>query len=140
MPGGIEVDGLREFNTAVRKAVDSELPKRIGEANKSIGALVVSRLDPRPDPKATGTGSGASVRPSASKREVLLRVGGTHRASGVHTKQQPWGKRRVVPPGTRVPPRPNIQGTALQHQTEIEHAWLQAVSAALGPAFAEVDL
>lgn len=135
MAGGIEVIGLKEFNLAVRRSVDVELPKRIGEANKRIGALVVSKLQPRPDPAAVGTGAGSSVRPSASKREVLLRVGGSHRSSGEHTRKQPWGKRRVTPPGRHAPDRPNILGTVEAHQDQIERAWLVAISDAMEPAF-----
>lgn len=135
MPGYIQIDGLREFNRAVRMAADTELPKRIGQANKHIGALVVSKLSPRPDPRAVGISTGATVRPSASKREVVLRVGGSHRASGRHTRKQQWGRRRVVPPGTRTPPRPDIQGTARAHQDEIGGSWLKAIAAAMSGAF-----
>src|SRR5690606_36444435 len=67
----IEVEGLKEFNRAVRAAKDKQLDKRIGQANKKIGQLVIDRLSPSPDPRAIGAGRGATVRPSASKREVL---------------------------------------------------------------------
>lgn len=133
----LQVEGLKEFNRAVSAAKDKELNKRIGQANKRIGALVVERLSPSPDPRATGTGRGATVRPSATRREVLLRVGGAHRESGVHTAKQPWGAKRVVRPGTDTPPRPNIQGTAERHFDEIGQAWLDAVTEAFAPAFAE---
>lgn len=138
MPTGpIEVEGLKELNRAVSRAVDRELPKRMGLANKRVGQLVISKLEPRPDPRAVGAGAGSTVRPSATRREVVLRVGGAHRAKGRYTKMQPWGKRRVAKPGTRTPARPFIQGTAIRNMAEIEQTWLEAVMDALGPAFFE---
>lgn len=132
----IQVEGLKEFNRAVRQAKNVELNKRLGQANKEIGELVIRRLNPRSDPRAVGAGAGAAVRSSAARREVLLRTGGAHRASGRHTKKQPWGRQRVTPPGKPTPRRPFIQGTAETHFNEIGDAWLDAVFAALGPAFA----
>ncbi|MDP8928674.1 MAG: hypothetical protein M3O70_08900 [Actinomycetota bacterium] len=133
----IEVEGLRELNFAVRRAVDSEIPKRVGQANKAVGQLVISRLTPRPVPEAVGAGSGAAVRASASKREVQLRVGGAHRAA--HSPQAQWGK-KVVRAFRPAPDRPFILGTAEREQGDIESAYLQALGRALFPAFADSDL
>lgn len=130
----IEVDGLKEFNRAVRQMRSTQLNKRIGQANKEIGKLVIDRLEPRPDPAAIGSGKGASVRPSASKREVLLRVGGSHRPK---PPLSVWGKRRVLRVGATAPARPFIQGTAERHQDDIGELWLDAVVDAFAPAFAE---
>lgn len=134
MPGHIEVEGIKEFVKAVRVAEDRDLPARIGQANKQIGELVISRLQPRPTPAAVGTGTGSTVRPSAAKREVVLRAGGAHRVSGSNTRKQPWG-RRVTRPGTSAPPRPFIQGTARDNSEAIGQLWLDAVTEALDPAF-----
>ena len=127
----------------MRAAKDRDLDKRIGQANKRIGQLIVDRLYPTPDPAATGAGRGATPRPSASKREVLLRVGGAHRdypgATRQQTRMQPWGAKRVVPVGTPTPDRPFIQGTAERHMDEIGQAWLDAITDALAPAFAEAE-
>jgi hypothetical protein len=128
----IEVDGLKELQAAIRKAEDKELPKRLGEAHKKIGALVIARLTPAPDPAAVGEGTGAAVRPSASKREVLLRVGGAHRK---RAPMSTWGKRQVSAVGRQRPPRPFIQGTVLANQREIEDEYMQAVADAMRPAF-----
>lgn len=133
----IQVEGMKEFQRAISAAKDRDLNKRLGQANKQIGQLIVERLQPAPDPAAVGAGKGAAVRPSATRREVLLRVGGSHRAAGAHTRKQPWGARRVVPPGTPTPDRPFIQGTAERHFDQIADAWLDATIAAFGPAFAE---
>ena len=133
----IEVEGLKEFNRAVRMAKDKALDKRIGQANKKIGQLVIDRLAPALDPAAVGAGRGATPRASASKREVLLRVGGAHRAAGPNTRMQPWGAKRVTPVGKPTPPRSFIQGTAAEHFDEIGDAWMDAIIEAFSPAFAE---
>lgn len=147
----IEVEGLKEFNRAVRAAKDRELDRRIGQANKRIGQMVVDRLTPSPDPRATGLGRGAVPRASASKREVLLRVGGAHRVPTAGTpapgepsreeitRMNPWGARRVVRPGTSVPDRPFIQRTAEQNFDDIGEAWMDAIIDAFAPAFAEAE-
>lgn len=132
----VEVEGLKEFQRLVRQAKDKDLDKRLGQANKRIGQLVIDRLSPSPDPLAVGAGRGANVRPSASKREVLLRVGGGHRAAGVHTNKQPWGAKRVARPGTSTPRRPFIQRTAEVNFDEISDMWLDATMDAFNPAFA----
>lgn len=137
----IEVEGLKEFQKAVRAAKDRDLDKRLGQANKSIGQMVIDRLSPHPDPRAIGAGRGAMPRASASKREVILRVGGSHRAAGGPSREvmrmQPWGIKRVVRPGVPVPDRPFIQGTAEQNYDDIADAWMEATIAAFAPAFAE---
>lgn len=133
----IEVEGLKEFQKAVRAARDKDLNKRLGQANKKIGQMVIDRLSPAPDPRAVGMGRGASVRPSASKREVILRVGGAHRAAGSHTNMQPWGAKRGAPVGQPTPKRPWIQGTADDNFDDIGEAWMDAIIEAFDPAFAE---
>ena len=135
-PKSIEVVGLKEFQRAVRRSTDTDLPKRLGQANKEIGRLVIDRLQPRPDPAAIGKGAGSTVRPSASKREVLLRVGGKHRAD--HSPQAQWGKRPVRPFG-KAPKRPYIRQTAEKHRKEIGRAWIKAVAEAMKPVFHETD-
>ena len=135
----IEVEGLKEFQRATRRAVDSELPKRLGQAHKHIGELVISRLTPKPDPAAVGAGRGSDVRASASKRDVILRVGGAHRRSPSPeiTKMRQWGARFVGRVGQPAPDRPYIRGTIDRHQDEIGNAYLEAISAAMSGAFAE---
>jgi hypothetical protein len=135
--GEIEIEGLKEFQAAARRAVDSGLPKRLGEAHKFIGQLVISRLVPRPDPSAVGEGAGAAVRASASKREALLRVGGAHR--GRHTPYMQWGKRPGPMAFRSRPPRPYIRETVERHRDEIETAYLKAVADAMRPAFYKTE-
>lgn len=137
--GKIEVDtaDLKRFQRAVRQSTDTELPKRLGQANKSVGQLVIDRLQPRPDPAAVGQGAGASVRASASKREVLLRVGGKHRAG--RSPQMQWGKRPGPNPFGLRPDRPFIRETVERHRGEIEEAWIDATLAAMAGAFAKTE-
>jgi hypothetical protein len=135
--GEIEVEGLKEFQSAARRAVDSGLPKRLGEANKSIGQLVISRLSPSPDPSAVGTGAGAAVRASAAKREVLLRVGGAHRAG--KSPQMQWGRQPGPMAFRSRPARPYIRETVESNRDEIEQAYLKAVSQAMKPAFNKTE-
>lgn len=135
----VEVHGMREFQQALRHAVDNEAPKRIGQANKQIGAQFISNwLHPKPVPAAVGVGAGATVRPSATRREVVLRVGGKHRAG--HAPMMQWGKRRGAPVGDRTPPRPYIIRSAKKHRSEIGRAWLEAITVALDPAFASTHV
>lgn len=131
--GYIKVEGLKEFQRASRSAADRNLPKRLGQANKEIGELVISRLSPRPAPAAVGQGSGASVRASASKREVLLRVGGAHRAG--NSPQMQWGRKPARRPGEQAPKRPYIKKTMADNERLIYAEWLKAVSKAMDPAF-----
>lgn len=130
MPHRIEVEGLKDLNRLARRAADSRLPARIGEVNKDIGRLVISHLQPRPVPAAVGEGSGADVRPSATKREVLLRVGGKFRT---HAPMQQWGRRQVR--SAAPPKRPFILGTAERHRKEIEKAYMKGLMEAMSPAF-----
>jgi len=133
--GAIEVDGLKELNKTIRRSVDRDLPKRMGLANKAIGVLVISRLSPRPDPAAVGVGAGSTIRPSASRREVLLRIGGAHRAG--RAPQMQWGKRLGRPVRSSAPPRPHIRGTVDKNRREIEKAYLEAIDRAMSGAFAD---
>lgn len=136
-PAGIEIEGLKELQRAIRRSVDTDLPKRIGQAHKEIGELVIRRLSPSPNPAAVGLGAGASVRPSASKRDVLLRVGGRHRAG--HTPVMQWGKRRTIDPGRPTPKRPYIKRTAETNFDEIAREYLEAISRAMSGTFAKTD-
>ena len=134
--GYIEVDGLKEFQRATRRAADQNLPKRMGEAHKRVGLFIKKLVDAESDPDAVGRGKGADLRPSASKREVLLRLGGGHRAG--HTPVKQWG-REVVRPFRPAPRRPDVKGTADRHEREIGSFFLRAVSEAMDPAFYDTE-
>lgn len=133
----LDRDTWKQFQRTVRRSTDADLPKRIGQANKKIGQLVIDRLRPQPDPAAVGEGPGATVRPSASKREVLLRVGGKHRQG--HAPQMRWGKRAGRSLREQAPPRPFIRQTVEDNRGDIEQAWLEAISEAMDSAFHSTD-
>jgi hypothetical protein len=124
-PFRLEVEGYKDFQRAVAGA-DKELAKRIGEIHKDIGAFVISKLQP----KAVGEGAGARVRPSATRREVLLRVGGGWRDE----RARQWGKKQEWPSGG-APERPDIIGTAHRHQARIEQLLFDGIDKALKPPF-----
>jgi len=124
-PFRIEVEGYKEFRRAVARA-DKELAKKLGQVHKDVGAFVISKLQP----PSVGEGAGAKVRPSATRREVLLRVGGTWRDE--HQRQ--WGKKQEWP-GGHAPDRPDILGTAERHQAEIEQRLLNLIDKVYKPPF-----
>lgn len=135
----IQVEGLRELNQAVRRSSDSDLPRRMGQAHKRVGQFIIDHLQPQPDPAAVGRGAGAVVRPSATRREVLLRAGGRHR-DGTAPQSQ-WGKRQGRPLGRRAPKRPYIKQTAVRHLGgEIGTVYLREITRALDPAFYDTEI
>ena len=146
--GFIQVDGWEEFQRDLRRAKQTEYPKRIGQANKKTGQFVKDLVQRQASPSAVGVGRGASVRPSASKREVILRVGGAHRANYSLPKPDrsdnrfalaSWGARMGRKPYERAPRRPYIKQIADDNRAEIGRFFLQAVSEALDTAFFETE-
>lgn len=127
-PFRIEVEGYKEFQAAARKA-RGELPKVLGQLHKDIGTFIISRLHP----PAVGSGAGARVRPSASKRDVLIRVGGGHRNNDPRKLQ--WGKTQEFDDDGRAPERPDILGTARKHQQRIEEMLLRGIEKNFKPPF-----
>lgn len=136
-PIAIDASDWRRFMRTVRMAESKRLPKEMGAANKRIGQLVISRLSPPPTPAAVGQGRGAGIRPSASRREVVLRVGGKHREGKAPRMQ--WGRRSGRPVRQQAPPRPYIKRTAERHRPEIEREWLKAIADAFDRAFYDTE-
>lgn len=138
--GKLQVDwrSWKDLQRAMRHAADTELPKRMGRANRSIGEIVKQLVDRKSDTAAVGMGRGATVRPSSSKREVKVRVGGAHRAGNVPREQ--WGQRMGRNPRQNAPPRPYIREIVEENRDDIEREWLDAVEAAMSGAFADTNL
>lgn len=131
MVDAIEVEGLRELNRALRKAENGGAVKAVGRANKRVGRLAADRwLRPRPRPETVGTGAGSSVRPSAAKSRLQLRVGGAHRAG--YVPAHPWGRRWEISGGRRVGKRPFILGSLLDHRDELYELWIDEVAKEIG--------
>lgn len=133
--GRIQVEGLKEFQRDLKRQT-GKLPKAIGEAHKNVGRFIVGKLPPG-DPHAVGAGAGATVRPSATKREVLLMAGSAARvqraegrAAGVRAQQ--WGRREVRP---FTKGRPYIVGVIEEYQEDILEEFLEQTVKALSPAF-----
>ena len=131
----IDIEGYREFQMALKRQM-GKLPAALGEAHKEVGKFIIDNLSPRPDALAVGEGAGSAVRPSATKRDLILRVGGKHRAE--RSPLPPWGK-RPVQPYKGAPDRPYIVGTALDHEEEIREKLEEELIKALAPAFAEAE-
>lgn len=127
MAGAIELEGFKEFRGAVKKANGGTLPKELGQAHKEVGKFVIDHLQPKPIPSAVGAGAGAAVRASASKREVLLRVGGAYRPANFYQ----WGRKAVRPQSSG---RPYIVETARANEDEIINMMLKSVNQALKDA------
>lgn len=138
--GYIEVDGWGEFRRATRRAADTDLPKRLGEANRRTGEFIKDLVERESRPEAVGEGRGSEVRPSAAKREVIWRVGGAHRDHGNPdvVRRRQWGK-RVVRPFQPAPRRPYMKQIAERHRDEIGDFFLHAVSDAMDPAFYDTE-
>ena len=122
----IEVEGLKELQTAIKRQ-QGKLPASIGEAHKEIGRFVIGKL-PAGNPHAVGAGSGADVRPSATKRDVVLRVG----HGGREASKYQWGKQAVQPFESG---RPFIVGVIQDNQEAIEQKFMDETVKALSPAF-----
>jgi hypothetical protein len=124
----IQVDGLKELQRDIKQA-RGKMPKAIGEAHKNVGKFVISKLPPA-DPRAVGEGAGAKIRASATKREVLLRVGHKEREP---LPQAQWGKRPKQP--FEAGGRPYIVGTIEAYEDEIFEEFKRQTMRALRPAF-----
>lgn len=131
--GFIQVDGWEEFQRDLRRAKHTEYPKRIGQANKKTGEFIKSLVERESDPRAVGVGRGANIRSSASKREVILRVGGAHRAG--NTPYMQWGIRPGRRPYEQAPERPYVKQIADDHREEIGEFFLEAVAEAMESVF-----
>lgn len=116
----VHVEGVRELNRLLRRVGGRDLQRELGQVHKSIGTMVIARLGGKQT--GVGEGRGASIRPSAATREVMLRVGGSHRDS----LRRQWGREQRWP-GGMPPPRPHLIGAAVEIQPQIEDEYLDGV-------------
>jgi hypothetical protein len=140
MVAAIEVQGYRELNRLLRKTGDKGLAKAVGRANKTVGAKIKTLVDNESTPASVGSGKGSSIRPSAAKGALKLRVGGAHRVDLTGRpdterltvpRPQQWGK-TVVQPFKKAKPRPDIKDIALQQRDWISSQWLDAIHDEIG--------
>ena len=118
----VHIEGVRELSRLLRKMGDKDLPKQLGQVHKSIGEMVIARAGGART--GVGSGRGETIRPSASTREVLLRVGGSHRAQSPRRRQ--WGVTQRWP-GGQAPQRPHLIEKARQIEPQIEAEYLDGV-------------
>jgi hypothetical protein len=118
----IYIEGVRELNRLLRRVGGRELQKELGQVHRSIGEMVIRRLGGAHT--GVGSGRGERIRPSAATREVLLLVGGSHRAQDPRKRQ--WGRVQRWPGGD-APRRPYLIEAARDIQDDIETAYLDGV-------------
>lgn len=116
----LEFTNMSVVRRALRDAGGPELVKEMGQVHKSIGEMVIARVGGKQT--GVGTGRGASIRSSAATREVMLRVGGSHRQS----RARQWGRSQVWPGGS-APARPYLIEAAREIAPEIEEAYLDGI-------------
>lgn len=122
----LTVEGLDELRATLRRFRGPEMTKQLGQVHKRIGEIVIARAGGAQT--GVGAGTGATIRPSASVREVQLRVGGRFRARFGAWRQ--WGQEQY---GKPYPPRPYLIGAAESASDEILDAYLDGVQAVVAP-------
>lgn len=111
-PNRLTIEGHRDLTRRLNQIGGKELKKEYGQVHKRIGERIIREAGGKQT--NVGAGRGASMRPSASTREIQIRVGGPHR----ETNLQQWGVNQRWP-GGMPPPRPHIIGAADDIQEEI---------------------
>lgn len=119
--GGLFIEGHRDLTRRLQQIGGKELKKEYGQVHKRIGERVIREAGGKQT--TVGAGRGASMRPSASVRDIMIRVGGTHRES----RLDQWGVREVWP-GGMPPERPHIIGAAEDIQGEIMDMYEEGVA------------
>lgn len=116
----LEFTNIGAVRRALRQAGGPALVKEMGQVHKSIGEMVIARVGGKQT--GVGTGRGSSIRPSAATREVMLRVGGSHRRS----RARQWGRNQIWPGGS-APARPYLIEAAREIAPQIEEAYLDGI-------------
>jgi hypothetical protein len=123
----VNIEGIRELRLLLKQVGGRDLQKELGKVHRSIGELVIRRLGGASS--GVGEGRGADIRPSAATREVMLRVGGSHRDA----RSWQWGQTQRWPAG-QAPSRPHLIGAAQAIQPQIEDRYLDGVDAVIRKA------
>lgn len=123
-PFAVKLQGVRELTRAIA-AVDPQLRKELGQANRQIGQRIIDKAFPKPE--QVGAGAGARPRPSASANVLRILAGGSHRKL---VPREQWGA-RFVP---RDADRPYIARSAELDMPRVERDYLDALAVAAGKA------
>jgi hypothetical protein len=91
MSARMVIDGIPETRELLRDIGGKALERELGQMNKRVGEVWIQAAGGASS--GVGRGRGETIRPSASVRDVQLRVGGAHRSRRV----QQWGIRPVRP-------------------------------------------
>lgn len=110
------IEGLPQLRAKFRKA-GPEFDRELGQLHREMGRVWIGWVGGAQT--GVGEGAGSTIRPSATKREVLLRVGHSRRSK----KVRQWGQTQVMPH----PGRPNILGAAEGRRWEIERRYVQGL-------------
>jgi hypothetical protein len=121
MSARMVIDGIPETRELLRDIGGKALERELGWVHKTVGQLIIWRLGGAST--GVGRGRGETIRPSASVRQVELRVGGAHRSRRV----QQWGIKSVRPH----PIRPHIIGAAHDIEPLIIRTYEQGVQQAI---------
>lgn len=119
--GGLFIEGHRDLTRRLQQIGGKELKKEYGQVHKRIGERVIREAGGKQT--GVGAGRGASIRPSASTREIQIRVGGPHR----ETPLEQWGVNQRWP-GGMPPERPHIIGAAESIEGEIMSMYEEGVA------------
>lgn len=120
----LHIEGGRELNKLLRQIGGRELQKELGQVHRRIGQMVIAHVGGAKT--GVGRGAGETIRPSAAAREVLLRVGGSHRSE----RPEQWGREQVWPGG--LPPvRPHLIEGAREIEDEISEEYLSGIDSIL---------
>lgn len=116
----LSIDGIEETSRAFKALGGKPLQRELGEVNKDIGRMIIDQAGGRRT--GVGAGRGATIRPSAASREVMLRVGGRHRDS----RKEQWGVEQKWP-GGNPPERPNLIAAAVSIEDRISDEYGKAI-------------
>lgn len=116
---------MDEVRAAFRRLGGPEMVKQLGQVHKRVGELVISRAGGAQT--GVGEGTGSTIRPSATTREVVLRVGGRHRERIGRPAQ--WGVRETWTVAGDAPVRPHLIGAAEAASNEVINAYIDGVNA-----------
>jgi hypothetical protein len=126
MTARLQVEGVRELNRLLRAAGGPVLQKELGKVHKQIGQMVIDRLGGPDTGIGVGGRPGATISPSAATREVLLRVGGSHRNGW--GKVGRWGRKWNRQERGK---RPHLIGAAFDIEPQITKTYLDGVDRVL---------
>ena len=133
----LEVEGLKEFQADLKRQ-QGKLPDVLGQIHKELGQFIIGKL-PEGNPYAVGAGTGAAVRPSATKRDVVLRAGYGAREAIIGSRGgvlPQWGKTVVQPFESG---RPYIVGAIEENEEAIYQKFIDRYTEALAPAFYKAE-